>query len=185
MYQSIIVQYQEKFIESIEHFKGELNKVRTGRANPSLLESIQVEAYGSMTPLNQVASVNVPEPRLIVVQPWDKGVMESIETAIRNSDLGLNPSNDGQVIRLNIPPLTQERREQLVKQINGKAEEARISVRNIREDIWQEIQDTEKKGDISEDDKFKAKEKLQEVIDNHNKTIEALREKKEGEVMTV
>lgn len=170
---------------ALEYFKEELAKIRTGRANPSLVENVSVDYYETKTPLKQLATISVPEPRLITVNPWDKNTLGNIETAIRNSDLGLNPGNDGQIIRINVPPLTEERRKQLVKALNQKAEEARIAVRNIREEAWREIQDQEKAGAISEDDKFRGKDKLQKVIDEYNQKIDDLRERKEKEIMTV
>ncbi|HBP01085.1 MAG TPA: ribosome recycling factor [Candidatus Moranbacteria bacterium] len=185
MYESLISGKRADLEKAMEHFKFELGKLRTGRANPSLVEDVMVDYYGSRTPLKQIAAINTPEPRQITIQPWDRGAISAIEGAIRESDLGINPVNDGILIRLSIPSLTEERRRDLVKVLNGKAEEGRIAVRNIREDAWKEIQDLEKKGDISEDDKFRAKEKLQVLIDEYNKKIEEIREKKEIDIMTV
>ncbi len=181
----IIESKKPELENAITRFKEELAKLRTGRANPALVENILVECYGSKTLLKQLASISVPEARLITINPWDKSALSAIEAAISASDLGLNPNNDGQIIRLNLPPLNEERRQELVKILNQKAEEARISVRNIREEIWREIQNKEKSGEISEDDKFKGKDKLQEVIDEYNNKIEELRERKEKEIMTV
>ena len=160
-------------------------KIRTGRANPAILEDLSVDYYGVKTPLKQIANINVPEARTLVIQPWSRDSLANIEAAIKNSDLNLSPNNDGEIIRINIPPLNQERRAELVKMLNKKAEEARIAVRNTREDIWQEIQDMEKRGEIAEDDKFRGKERLQEAIDDYNKKIDELRVKKEDEIMTV
>ena len=181
----ILNKYEGKFQNVIEHFLTELVKLRTGRANAALVEGILVDYYGSKTPLKQIASINVPEPRMIIIQPWDKGSLANIETAIRKSDLGVNPVNDGQVVRLAIPPLNEERRLELSKVLNKMAEESKVSVRNIREDIWKEIQEKEKKGELSEDEKFRGKEALQKAIDEYNKKIEEIREKKEKEIMTV
>lgn len=185
MYQTIITQKRADFEAAIEHFKVEGGKLRTGRANPSLVEDLLVDYYGTKTPLKQIASVNTPEARLIAIQPWDRGALVAIESAIRESDLNLNPTNDGILIRIALPMLTEERRKDLVKVLNQKAEEARISVRSIREDAWKEIQAAENDGLMSEDDKFKGKEKLQEVVDEFNKKIEEVRAKKEQEIMTV
>lgn len=185
MYQDIIAGQEEKFDEAIEHFKGEIEKFRTGRATPALVDYLVVDYYGTKTPMKQIASINVPEPRSLMIQPWDRGALSAIETAIRNANLGFNPMNDGVVIRIALPPLTEERRRDLVKALNQKAEEARIAVRNIREDAWKEIQHEEKEGNIAEDDKFKAKEELQEVVEAKNKTIEEMRKKKEEDMMTV
>lgn len=185
MYETLISEKKSDLEKALEHLNFELGKLRTGRATPSLVEDIKVDYYGNKTPLKQVASINVPEPRQITIQPWDRGAIVPIESAIRESDLGLNPINDGILIRLNIPSLTEERRRDLVKVLNGKVEESRISIRNIREEIWKEIQELEKSGQIGEDDKFRAKDRLQAVVDEYNKKIEETREKKEKEIMTV
>jgi ribosome recycling factor len=176
---------REHFEQAVEHFIEEAAKLRSGRANPALLEGILVDYYGTRTPLKQIANVTIPEARQILVQPWDKGAMQPIETAIRESDLGLNPGNDGNVIRITLPQLTEERRRELVKALNARAEESRISIRSTREEIWKEIQDLEKAGTIGEDDKFSGKDELQKVVDEYNAKIEALREKKEKEILTV
>lgn len=185
MYNEIINEKKGDLEKGIEHFHEELSKLRTGRANAGLVEGLMVDYYGTKTPLKQIASINVPEPRTIAIQPWDKGAMTAIESAIRESDLNLNPNNDGALIRINLPMLTEERRKDLVKVLNQKAEEARISVRNVREEIWKDLQEMEKEGTIAEDDKFKGKDKLQEMVDEYNKKIEEIRVKKETEIMTV
>lgn len=185
MYNDIINKHKEDFEKAVEHFNIEAGKIRTGRANPSLVEDLLVEYYGTKTPIKQIASISAPEPRLIVIQPWDHGALSAVETAVRESDLNLNPNNDGVVVRINIPMLTEERRREMVKVLNQKNEEARIMVRSIREDIWREIQDSEKRGEISEDDKFKGRGNLQEIVDEYNKKIELARGKKESEIMTV
>lgn len=183
-----VAKIQEKraeFEKAIEHFQFELGKLRTGRANPALIEDIKVDYYGTRTPLKQMAAISAPEPRSLMVQAWDRSVLGLIESAIRESDLGFNPVNDGVVIRINIPALTEERRRDLVKILNQKAEEARIAVRSVREETLKEIQEMEKEGMISEDDKFKSKDKIQEVVDEFNKKIEEVRAKKEQDIMTV
>jgi len=185
MHQEIIKNKQSEFEKAVEYFKIETGKLRTGRASAALVENLLVDYYGNKTPLKQVASINIPEPRLIVIQPWDTDSLANIEAAIKMSDLNLNPNNDGKVIRINIPSLNEERREELVKGLNKKAEEARISIRSIREDIWEEIQEMEKAGKITEDDKFQGKEKLQESVDDYNKQVEDIRERKEKEIMTI
>ena len=185
MYQEIIDEKKMVFDETIEHFKGEADKIRTGRATPALVDYLMVDYYGVKTPMRQVASINVPEPRSLMIQPWDRGALVAIESAIRDANLGLNPMNDGVVVRITIPTLTEERRKDFVKSLNHKAEEARIAVRNIREDALREIQNLEKEGSISEDDKFRAKDILQEVVEEYNKKIEELRKKKEVDVLTV
>ena len=135
MYNEIINLHKEDLEKSIEHFKGEAGKIRTGRANPSLVEDLLVDYYGAKTPLKQIASINTPEPRTIAIQPWDRGALAAIEGAIRNSDLNMNPTNDGVLVRINIPMLTEERRREMVKMLNQKGEEARIAIRSIREEI--------------------------------------------------
>lgn len=185
MINDIINKRKDDLEKAIEHFKEETGKLRTGRANPSLVEGLLVDYYGTKTPLKQIASINTPEPRTIAIQPWDRGALAAIESAIRESDLNLNPNNDGTLVRINIPMLTEERRREMVKVLNQKGEEARISVRSIREEIWKEIQEAEKRGEISEDDKFKGKDEIQKIVDEYNKKIEEIRAKKENEMMTV
>lgn len=185
MYQGLIENKKTEIENSIEHFKEELNQLRTGRASTALVENISVDYYGAKSPMKQVASITIPEPRTIVISPWDKSTLASIESAIRESQLNLNPNNDGNVIRVNIPQLTEDRRKELVKVLNQKAEEARIAIRKHREDVWEEIQEMEKSGKIGEDDKFSGKDKLQKVVDEYNSVIEDIRKKKEEEIMTV
>lgn len=185
MVKELIQAGREKFEQAVEHFSEEAAKIRSGRANPALLEGILVDYYGTRTPIKQIANVTIPEARQILIQPWDKGVMQPIETAIRESDLGLNPGNDGNVIRITLPALTEERRREFVKALNARAEESRISIRATREEIWKDIQDLEKAGDISEDDKFAGKDELQKIVDEYNAKIEELREKKEKDILTV
>ncbi len=185
MYSEIIKQKNIEFEKAIEHLKSEASKVRTGRATPSLVEDILVNYYGAKTPLKQIASISTPEPRSIVIQPWDRGAIVAIEGAIREADSSLNPMNDGVLVRINIPMLTEERRKEMVKVLNQKAEEARITLRSIREDAWKELQKIETEGGMSEDDKFKGKEKLQETVDEYNRKIEEIRVVKEKEIMTI
>lgn len=185
MYNEIINLHKEDLEKSIEHFKNEAGKIRTGRANPSLVEDLMVDYYGAKTPLKQIASINTPEPRTIAIQPWDRGALAAIEGAIRSSDLNMNPMNDGIMVRINIPMLTEERRKEMVKVLNQKGEEARIGIRTIREDVLKEIKDAQKAGEISEDDEFAGKDKMQAIVDEYNKKIEEIRAKKEVEIMTV
>lgn len=185
MVPTIIADHQEFFQASVDHFIAEAAKLRTGRAHPSLVEGILVNYYGARTPLMQVASVSIPEARQILIQPWDRGALGDIESALRESDLGLNPVNDGANLRLTLPQLTEERRKDLVKLLNARAEEARIAIRTTREDIWKAIQDAEKSGEISEDDKFTGKDTLQKVIDDFNGKIEEIRKTKEQEILTL
>lgn len=185
MTQELFSERKPAFEKVIEHFVEEAAKLRTGRAHPGLVENIMVDYYGNKTPLKQLATITIPEGRQIVIQPWDKNALGEVETALRNSELNLNPSNDGSLIRLTLPALTEESRETLVKTLNQKAEASRISIRNIREEIWQEIQKRAETGRLSEDDKFRGKDELQKVVDEYNKKIESLREKKEKEILTV
>lgn len=185
MYKKAIEDKKIELDSAIDHFKNEMAKIRTGRANPGIIEDLLVDYYGAKTPLKQMANINVPEPRTLLIQPWSRDSLANIEAAIKISDLNLSPNNDGEVIRINIPPLNEERRLELVKMLNKKAEEAKISVRNIREETWQEIQAMEKEGVIAEDDKFRGKERLQETVNEYNKKIDELREKKEQDIMTV
>ncbi|MCA9364481.1 MAG: ribosome recycling factor [Candidatus Moranbacteria bacterium] len=184
-YKELIDERSNDFQEAVEHVIGEFGKLRTGRANASLVEDIRVDYYGSKTPLKQVATVSVPEPRQITIAPWSVDSLANIEAAIKLANLGVSASNDGKVIRLTLPQLTEERRKELVKVAGKKAEEAKISIRTIREDVWNKIQDYTKNGEIAEDDKFRAKEELQEVVDTFNKKVEQLRQKKEEEIMTI
>lgn len=185
MLNQIIEQSHPKMEKGIERFKEEINKLRTGRANPMMVENLTVEYYGVKSPLKQVASINVPEPRLIVVQPWDKDSLVNIEKAISEAQLGLNPVNDGQVIRIAIPALNEERRTDLVKTLGKYAEDAKVEVRQAREAAWDEIQDLVKNGKLAEDDKFRGKDMLQKSVDEYNRKIEDVREKKEKEMMEI
>lgn len=175
----------EQFRGAIAHFEGEAAKIQTGRAHPSLVEDLLVEYYGARTPLKQIASITVPEARVIAIAPWDQASVASVVEAIRASDLGLNPADDGHVIRLNLPMLTEDRRRELVKVLNARAEDARVSIRTIREDAWKDIQDIEKQGLVGEDDKFRGKEDLQKEVDLWNAKLESVRKKKEEEILTV
>ena len=185
MANAAITERQADFDKAVAHFENELAKLRTSRAHPGLVEGLMIDYYNTATPLRQIASVTVPEPRQILVSPWDKGALTQIEAAIRESDLGLQPVNDGVGVRVTLPALTEERRKELVKVLNAKAEEARIVLRSVREEIWKAIQDAEKEGSIGEDEKFRGKDELQKVVDEHNRALESLREKKEQEIMTV
>ncbi len=185
MVKEVIAGKKDAFEAALTHFGEEAAKLRTGRANPGLIENLMVDYYGTKSPIKQIASISVPEARQILVQPWDKGSLVFIETAIRESDLGLTPGNDGQVIRIVLPMLTEERRKELVKTLGARAEDSRIAVRTIREEIWKEIQKLEQEGQISEDDRFSGKDELQKVVDDYNQKLEAIRKKKEEEILTV
>ncbi len=171
-------------MESLE-WKRSFSSVRTGRANPALLDRITVSYYGTPTPLNQMASVSVPEPRLLVITPWDKGSIKDIEKAILTSDLGLMPSNDGTVIRLAIPTLTEERRKELVRVVRKDAEEHRVAIRNIRRDLNDAVKKLEKSGDVSEDESHRVQAVIQEQTDSFITQIDELLKVKEKEIMEV
>ncbi len=174
--------HMDKSVEAIRH---ELGTVRTGKASPSLLDLVKVEAYGQQMPLNQLATISAPEPRLLVVSPFDPSQVGTIEKALLASDLGLTPSNDGKVIRLPIPPLTEERRKELVRVTHKIAEEGRIAIRNIRHEANKKIQTAQKSSQISEDEMHRQLKEVQDLTDRHIKTIDEMRERKEKEVMEV
>ncbi len=178
-----INQKKPEFDKILEFYKSDIASIRTGRANPALVEDIEVDYYNQKFRVKELASISAPEPRTIVIQPWDKGVIEAIGGAIRKSDLGLNPVVDGQIIRLNIPSLTEERRKEFIKLLKQKAEESRIKIRRIREDIWDRVQKMERAHEIREDEKFKAKDDLQKLINEYNRKIEDMEKKKEEELM--
>ena len=183
MIESICQETRESMDKSIDSLKNEFKRVRTGRASPSLLDGIRVEYYGTMTPLNHMASLSVPESRLITIQPWDVSVIKDIEKAILKSDLGLTPSNDGKLIRISIPPLTEEGRKQLVKVIYKKSEEHRVAVRNIRRDSNDLLKGLKKDGEISEDDAFRAQDQVQKITDKYIKLIDDVCKEKEKEIL--
>jgi len=172
----------DKSVESAAH---EFNTVRTGRASTALLDRIQVDYYGTMTPLQQLATINVPEARLITVQPYDPSSIKAIERAILESDLGLTPSNDGKLIRLPIPQLTEERRKELVKVVRHLAEEGRVAVRNVRRDVMHDLKELVKNGDVGGDEEHRAEERVQKLTDDHVAKIEELLKRKEAEIMEV
>jgi ribosome recycling factor len=174
-----------KMEQAVTHLKEELAGIRTGRATPAVLQRITVEYYGTPVPLNQMASINVPEPRLLAVTPFDKNSISSIEKAIQSSDLGITPSNDGQVIRLAFPPLTEERRKELVKQVHARAEDGRVAVRNVRRHAKEEMEKLERGGDISEDDLVRAEKELQKQTDRFVGEIDEIQHHKEQELMEV
>jgi ribosome recycling factor len=175
----------KEFESAMTHLQGEYAKLQVGRANPALVESVSVEAYGTSQPLKAVASISVPEPRTIQIQPWDKGMLAAIEKGILNASLGLNPVNDGVCVRLAIPPLTEERRSELAKLVHKLAEDAKISIRNVRQDGHKQFKQLKDSGDITEDDLHGAERKLQEKVDDFNKRIEEMATGKEKDVMTV
>ncbi len=176
---------EERMQKSIEAMKKDFIGIRTGRASPALLDTIKVNAYGQEMAIKQVATISVPEPRMIVIQPWDKSVIGEIEKAIQKSDLGINPVNDGKLIRLVFPPLTEERRKDLVKLVKKRAEEAKISIRNIRRDAIEYLKELEKEGEISEDDQHRGQDQIQKITDKFTKEIDRILSIKEKEIMEV
>ena len=174
---------RESMSKSIEALNRELKRVRTGRASLSILDGIKVDYYGTLTPLNQMATLAVPESRLITIQPWDVSVIKDIEKAILKSDLGLTPANDGKILRISIPPLTEERRKELVKLVHKMCEDHKVSVRNARRDSNELLKSLKKDGDISEDEAFKAQDEVQKITDEHVKLIDECYTNKEKEIL--
>jgi ribosome recycling factor len=183
MIESVFQEARESMGKSIAALQNELKRVRTGRASLSLLDGIRVDYYGTLTPLNQIASLSVPESRLITLQPWDVSVIKEIEKAIMKSDLGLTPSSDGKIIRISIPVLTEDRRKKLVKVVNKMCEDYKVAVRNIRRDANELIKGLKKDGEISEDDAFKAQERVQKITDEQIKLIDSIYKEKEKEIL--
>lgn len=185
MLKTIKSEAEEKMEKSIANLKNEFNSIRTGRANPSLLDRVVVEYYGTPTPLNQLANISAPEPRMLVIQPWDAQSLGDIEKAIIKSELGLNPNNDGKIIRLVIPQLTEERRKDLSKLAKKYGEEAKIAIRNIRRDSNDKLKDAEKDGEITEDNLRQGQNEIQQITDEYIKNIDNLIDRKIDEIMEV
>ena len=176
---------ERKMTRAVEALQHDLASVRTGRASPALLERVQVDYYGAATPLNAVATINVPEPRLLVIQPWDKKMLPVIEKAIQKSDLGLTPNSDGTVVRLPIPPLNEERRRDLVKQVHKRVEEARVAVRNCRREAIDDLRKAERDKQVPEDDVKRAQDRLQKLTDGFIAQVDDVGRRKESEVMEI
>lgn len=185
MVEEIFEDLKDRMGKSIESLKREYSRLRTGRASISLLDGIRVSYYDTPTPLNQMASLAVPEPRLIVIQPWDKTAIEDIEKAILKSELGLTPMNDGKVIRISIPPLTEERRKELVKVARKMSEENKVSIRNIRRDANEMLKDLKKEKEIAEDDLFRSQEEVQKATDQFISQVDELCAAKEKEILEI
>ncbi len=181
----VYAEYTHRMDKTIEVLSHEFSTLRAGRANAAVLDRVMVEYYGAQTPITQIASVSVPEPRALVIQPWDTGALKAIEKAIQTSDLGINPQNDGKVIRLNFPQLTEERRHELTKLVHKYAEEAKVAIRNIRRDAVEHYKSMKKKSEITEDDLRDAEKDFQDMTDKYCKEIETLSGKKEKELMEV
>ncbi|MBI5729298.1 MAG: ribosome recycling factor [Candidatus Magasanikbacteria bacterium] len=174
-----------EFVKVVEFLKADITQLRTGRASTAMVDAITVEAYGSRQPLKAVGTIMVADPKTLTIEPWDKGLLAAVEKGIRDSGLGINPVNDGRLIRLNLPELTSERRVELIKVLHQKLEQARISVRKIREDVRTLIASEEKDKSISEDDKFRQQEDLEKLVKSYNEEIQKIGESKEKEITTV
>lgn len=181
----VLNELERKMQKSIESYENELTSVRAGRANPQVLDKLKVDYYGTETPIKQVASISVPEARLLVIQPWDASLIKPIEKVLLKSDLGITPSNDGKVIRLPFPQLTEDRRKELVKVVKSYSENAKISLRNLRREGLDKLKKMEKDKEISEDELKQAEEKVQKIIDKFTKEVEEITKKKEKELMEI
>ena len=185
MIDELLQDAREHMDKSVEATRSKFQSIRTGRASPALLDRINVDYYGTSTPLRQLATISAPEPRMLTVQPYDKSSIKAIERAIMESDLGLTPNNDGQVIRLQIPELTEERRRQLVKVVRGLTEEGKVALRNIRRDVMHDLKELRDEGEAGADDEHRAEESLQKLTDEKVKELDALLKAKEDEILEV
>lgn len=185
MLKEVMLDAEDRMKKTLELLKKDYASLRAGRANPAILEKVMVDYYGVPTPINQMANISAPEPRMLLIQPWDKSVINSIDKAILKSDLGLNPTNDGTVIRIVIPQLTEERRKELVKVVKKKAEEAKVGVRNIRRDANDTIKALEKEKEITEDESKKAQEDTQKLTDKFVKDVDVVEANKEQEILEI
>lgn len=181
----VLLDAEERMEKAVEVFAGELRVIRTGTASAGLVENIRVDYYGSPTPIRQLAQIAIPDPTLIVIKPYDPGATGEIEKAIHASDIGINPQNDGKVIRLSVPGLSEERRQQIVSQIKGMAEEARVAIRNIRRDANRQLDKEQKASEITEDDCRRAKDEVQKLTDQYEEQVDELLQKKSDDVMQV
>jgi ribosome recycling factor len=177
--------HKEDFTKAVEHLKGEISALRTGRANASLVENILVDSYGVKTPIRGLANITISDPKTLVIEPWDKGIIKEIEKAIQTANIGINPVNEGVKIRLSMPAMTEENRREMIKILGQKLEQARISLRNVREAVKDEIARAEKDKKISEDDKFRFQAELEEFVKKQNDEVKTIGEKKEQELMTI
>jgi len=183
MVKEVLKEFEKKMKLAQEHFRKELSKLRTGRANIHIFEEVKVNYYGQLLPINQVATLSVPDPSLVTVQPWDPGILEAVEKAIRSSDLGLNPINDGRLLKVPIPPLDEERRREMAKKIRKMLEEEKTVLRNLRRESKEEIEEMEEEKLITEDEKFDGLEKLQEILDEYVSKLEEMAKVKEKEIL--
>lgn len=182
---SELKQFEEKMTKAINFFSADINSIRAGRANPAILDKVTVEYYGAPTPLNQVGTVSVPEAHMIVIQPWDATILGEIEKAINKADIGVSPQNDGKVIRINFPPLTEERRKELAKGLHKRCEEAKVAVRGVRRDAMDFFKKSQKNGDITEDDLKGIENDIQKLTDAKVKEIDTIGMAKEKEIMSI
>jgi ribosome recycling factor len=183
MVKEVLKELEKRMKVSLEHFRKDLSKLRTGRASISLFEDIKVEYYGTLTPINQVATLSIPDPTLLSVQPWDPSLLETIDKAIRSADLGLNPINDGKILKVPIPPLDEERRQEMARRIKKMLEEEKTALRNMRRESKDQIEQLEKDKKITEDDKFNGLEQLQKIMDEYTKKTEEMAAAKEKEIL--
>ena len=185
MINATLEETRERMDKTMTALEKEMGRVRTGRASANMLDSVKVDYYGTLTPLNQMASLAIPESRLITIQPWDATVIKAIEKGILKANLGLTPSNDGKIIRVSIPPLTEDRRKEIAKGVGKTCEEYRVAVRNIRRDANEMFKSLKKDGDISEDEQFKAQDQVQKITDEHIKVIDGVYTEKEKEILEI
>ncbi|MDA0262967.1 MAG: ribosome recycling factor [Chloroflexi bacterium] len=183
--EKVLSEVSTKMDRAVDAFKRDLNQLRTGRATPALVENIEVDYYGNMTPLKQIASISAPDARAVMIQPWDRGSLREIEKSLMASEMGFNPSNDGSTITVPIPPLTTERRQEMVKMLKRKIEDGKVSVRNVRRDGQESLRKMEKDKAISQDENRRAQERLQKTTDGHTKLIDETGSAKEAEIMQV
>ncbi|HIZ11544.1 MAG TPA: ribosome recycling factor [Candidatus Eubacterium faecavium] len=183
--ETVFKKTKERMNKCLDSLERDYKAIRAGRANPAVLDRITVDYYGTPTYINQMAAVSVPEPRMLMIQPWDASTLKEIEKAINTSDIGINPSNDGKVIRLVFPALTEERRKELVKDVSKRAEEAKVAVRNVRRDAMDDIKKLKKNNEITEDDLKDGEKKLQNITDDFVKQIEEMEKKKETEILSI
>lgn len=181
----VIKSAEDKMKKSVQHLETEFSEIRAGRANPAVLDKVRVDYYGTPTPVNQLAAVSVAEARTLTIQPWDKSILRSIEKAIQKSDIGINPQNDGSIIRMIFPPLTEDRRKEIVKDVSTMGEEAKVAVRGIRREAMEKIKALKKKGEITEDDQKVGEKKIQDITDAQIKNIDALTSKKQKQIMEI
>jgi len=177
--------YSDKWSEAINHFKNEIKSLRSNRANPALVENILVDYYGTPTPLKQIATITVPEPRQILVDPWDKNVLKEVESALQKNDNNFSVKNDGQSLHISLPQMTEETRKETATVLHAKMEETRIAIRKIREDILKKAKQAKENSEISEDDFFKIQKDVQEIVDKNNELVKQLGEEKEKDIMTI